>query len=134
VTTREPTLRIDGTRVGSLVVTGALSNAEAAVPDEALNDSFADYLVTLPLPDCARQLEIEFVNDEWAGEGLTGDSDLFIESVTIADRSYAGRSFRAMDDRVGGDYWGKFRMSRNGSMAVDLEVSPECLSAQFEPP
>jgi hypothetical protein len=25
-------------------------------------------------------------------------------------------------------------MSRNGSMAVDLEVSPECLSAQFEPP
>lgn len=128
------TLRIDGTRVGSLVVTGALSNAEAAVPDEALNDSFADYLVTLPLPACARQLEIEFLNDEWAGEGLTGDSNLFIESVTIGDRSYAGRSFHAMTDRVGGDYWGKFRMVRNGSMAVDLDVSPDCLSAQFAAP
>lgn len=127
-------LYLDGVEVGTVTVTGALSNAENAVPDDVIMSSFADYPVTIPTTDCPRQLEIEFVNDEWAGEGLTGDTDLYIESVSVGDQTYSGRNLRLVDDWVGGDYWGKFRMAKAGRMAVDLAISEDCLGTQLALP
>jgi hypothetical protein len=127
-------LYLDGVEVGTVTVTGALSNAESAVPDDVIMSSFADYPVTIPTTDCPRQLEIEFVNDEWAGEGLTGDTDLYIESVSVGEQTYSGRNLRLVDDWVGGDYWGKFRMAKAGRMAVDLAISEDCLGTQLALP
>lgn len=126
-------LYLDGQKVTNIEVRNALSNAEAAVSDEDLRASFEDYTVRADAPPCPRQIEIEFLNDEWAGRDKTGDTDLFIERVTVAGIPYNTNRFRLVTESAGGDHYGLYRMWRSGRFAIDLALPPACLAQTVAP-
>ncbi|MDP2062878.1 MAG: sulfatase-like hydrolase/transferase [Phaeovulum sp.] len=121
-------LYLDGEVLTSIEVVNALSNAEAVVSDAALRASFSNYPFRANSPSCPKVLEIEFLNDEWAGEGQTGDTDLFVERVTFAGVNYYPNRFRLVTPNAGGQFFGLYRMSRKGLFAVDLALPPVCLA------
>lgn len=121
-------LYLDEVMLTSIEVANALSNAEMIVPDEALRASFQNYTYQADSHRCPKVLEIEFLNDEWEGEGQTGDTDLFVERVTFAGVNYFPNRYRLVTPNAGGQYFGLYRMSRKGRFAVDLTLPPACLA------
>jgi lipoteichoic acid synthase len=125
---------IDGHPVTNIEVTNALSNADATVPDETLRMSFQDFRLQVTAERCPKVLEIEFLNDEWEGEGQTGDTDLFVERVAFAGVNYYPNRYRLVTTRAGGQHYGLYQMSRNGRFAVDLALPPACLASAVNEP
>lgn len=125
---------IDGKEVGRFEVTDALKNDTAAVDDDTIRAAFKEYRLPIDPVTCPRVLEIEFLNDEWEGEGQTGDTDLFIDKVSFAGLTYSPNRYRLITPSAGFDYWGSYRMTRNGSVAIDLALDRACLTAEVAAP
>lgn len=120
---------LDGANVGGFEVPGAPDTTAAAASPEAIVAAMTDLHLPLQLPPCARELDIWFLNDAWAGEGLTGDTDLVIRAVRIGPTTYHANRFRLLTKGAGKVDGEDFRLWRKGGVAIDLEMSPDCLGA-----
>ena len=119
---------VDAEEVGLLEVTGAISNAARAVDSAEEQTALRQYFIDDTGPRCARRLRVEFVNDAWAGEGLSGDTNLTVKWVEFDGVYYMAKQFTAEDPQAGG-YWNDaFTLWRNGSFWVELAPPSDCIS------
>ena len=126
-------VKVDGKDIGGFTVSSAISNENRNVPEEEIHAVLEKFVLPLEVGlECPKRLEIYFLNDNWAGEGKTGDTDLWVRSVEIGGSTYHTTSFRELKDNVGhnsGDY---YRFSRNGGAYIDLYLDENCLAASLE--
>jgi lipoteichoic acid synthase len=127
-------IMIDGQTVGQISVTGAPSNADIAVADGDVDGAVAAYSLPLDLQPCAKRIEVTFLNDEWAGENLTGDTDLYVQRLDLDGKSYWPKQFELATDRAGGLKRDYFSLWRTGSFWVDLDLPATCLSDSLTAP
>ncbi len=119
---------LDGELIGEFEVSRAPINAEHAVSQQQIDQALSTFTYTTPDLHCAKQIIIQFLNDEWAGENLTGDTDLYIKRVDLAGTRYRPQEFKLNTERAGGIRGDYFTLWRKGSLRVDLEVGPECIT------
>ena len=117
---------LDGESIGGFEVVTAPSNATRAVTATEIAQAMASYRLAVSAPPCASTLEIFFLNDAWAGEGLSGDTDLVIRSVQVGATSYVANQFQLLQEGGGGPFWDDFRLSRKGGLRIALEPGPDC--------
>ncbi|MDQ2090280.1 sulfatase-like hydrolase/transferase [Marimonas arenosa] len=122
---------IDGEHVGGFEVTAAPSNAERDVTLDEINAALTPFRLPVEVGECPRKIEIFFLNDEWAGDGKTGDTDLYVRSVKFAGTTYYFTRFALIDKGVGGHTEGNFRFWRKGGIRIDLDLDQACLSADL---
>ncbi|MBZ0163398.1 MAG: sulfatase-like hydrolase/transferase [Notoacmeibacter sp.] len=119
---------LDGLTVARFEVAAAPANAERAIPDAEVDAAVTTFRFPVTVPECAKRLEIRFLNDEWAGEGKTGDTDLYIRAVELAGHRYGPERYTLATDRAGGPRRDYFALWRTGSFWIDLDVGPECVT------
>ncbi|MDU8925955.1 sulfatase-like hydrolase/transferase [Alisedimentitalea sp. MJ-SS2] len=122
---------MDGEHVGGFKVTTAPSNAERAVSQEEIDAGYATFNLPVQAGECPRRIELYFLNDEWAGEGKTGDTDLYIRSVSFAGTTYYFNRFEPIEKKAGGHAGGSYRFWRKGGASIDLDLDQSCLGADF---
>jgi len=133
-TAPEVWVKLDGEDVGGFSVAGAPSNEFRNVPVAEIQAALEKFAVSIEKDaTCPKRLEIYFLNDNWAGEGNTGDSDLWIRSVNFGGHTYHNTSLKEMKDGVGHKSGEYFRYSRNGGAYIDLYLDKTCLSASLVP-
>ncbi len=118
---------LDGEEVGSFDVSSAPDTGERAATREDVEAAFMEVRLPILLDSCAKELQVYFVNDAWAGEGQTGDIDLWIRRVQVGAQTYRPGRFVTIEDRAGGLDGEDFRFYRNGGISIGLDLSPECL-------
>ncbi|MBW6506060.1 MAG: sulfatase-like hydrolase/transferase [Rhodobacteraceae bacterium] len=116
---------LDDIYLGEVVVENALENADRAIESSEVAASAAQFSFSVPITARPETLWLYFINDNWAGPDLPGDTDLWIKSVTISDRLFAAPELEF--DATGsmrGNYLGEwFRFATNGHLLVDLPDS-----------
>nr|WP_239025579.1 sulfatase-like hydrolase/transferase [Roseibacterium persicicum] len=127
----EADIYLDGAYLGRATVSQAPSNAGGAVPAEQVVAAVAGFRFDIPEIRCATRVEIRFLNDAWAGEGQTGDTDFYIAGLEVAGQGYAPAQVRPLTERAGGLRDGYFVLWRNGAAALDLYVPPECVTERL---
>lgn len=128
-------ITLDGEHVGLIEVTSAPSNAERAATQAEIDAG----LMTFRLPVkgaglCPREIGIWFLNDAWAGDGKTGDTDLYIRSVRFAGETYYFNRFHALEPGVAGSAGSYYRFYRTGQARVSLALDKACVSAELARP
>ncbi|MBA3908927.1 MAG: hypothetical protein C0524_03370 [Rhodobacter sp.] len=111
-------VRLDGVEVGRGAVDGAIDTAErSADPAEILSQPQTVQLKTR-LAHIPRTIGVEFLNDNWAGEGKTGDTDLWLQSVQVGAVRLEAADFQPVDviSPPGIDYGTWYRFSRSGGL------------------
>jgi len=122
-------VKLDGEDIGGFTVSSALSNEHRAVPQEEVAAAVEKFVLTIEEEiTCPKRLEVYFLNDNWAGEGSTGDTDLWIRSVYFGGSTYHNTSFHEITERVGHNSGDFYRYSRSGGAYVDLYLDEECLT------
>ena len=121
-------VRIDDKTIGYIEVTLAPVNAEMPVTETQIDAAVTKFKFSLEALDCAKRVEVFFLNDEWAGENLTGDTDLYIERIELDHRLYWPKHFTLGTARAGGAKDGYFKLWRKGGFWVELDVPPDCLA------
>ncbi|WP_175556880.1 sulfatase-like hydrolase/transferase [Shimia gijangensis] len=126
-------VKLDGVDVGGFTVTSAISNEFREVPSEEIHAALEKFVLPLEQElNCPKRLEIYFLNDNWGGEGKTGDTDLWVRSVTIGGSVYHSTRFRELKARVGHNAGEYYRFSRSGGAYVDLYLDQHCLAEALE--
>jgi len=128
------TLRLDGVDIGEISVTSAISNADHQVEWATALEHVADYSLSADIGSCPRTVEIKFLNDDWAGDGKTGDTNLFIKSVTVGDKVYYPWQFKLATEGAGTEDDDVFYFWRAGTVLVPLEPSAECIVGDLSSP
>lgn len=118
-------LLVDGVSAGYFAAKSAPSNAAGYPSDEAIEATVEPYEFTLSLSSCPRKIEVAFLNDEWAGEGLTGDTNLLIKQIRVNSRIFAKDQMR-IEGRIGGVKNGNFWIWQEGKVGVDLTAVSTC--------
>lgn len=121
-------VRLDGKFVAEIAVTTAPTNADAAVTQEMIDAAEATFNLPFTLPDCPHLLEITFLNDDWEGEGLTGDNNLFLGRIRVGAKFYDPWQFQAVTEGVGEEGDRLFSLWRWGTVAIPLDPGPECMA------
>ncbi|MCT2538908.1 sulfatase family protein [Sedimentimonas flavescens] len=127
-------ITLDGAHVAVIEVTDAPSNAEREARQDEIDRALMTFRLPVSAPPCPRQIGIYFLNDEWAGDGKSGDTDLLVRSVQFAGRSYYFNSFTLLTEGAGKNAGEYFRMSRSGEFRVELALDKACLSAGLAQP
>jgi arylsulfatase A-like enzyme len=122
---------LDGEVLGRAVVTAAPSNADAAVTVQQVAAGETTFRFDVPEIRCASRVEIRFLNDEWEGEGQTGDTDFYIAGLEFAGRSYGPGQVRILTERAGGVRDGYFVLWRTGAAVLDLYVPSDCVAERL---
>ena len=125
------TVSIDGQTVGAIQVSDAPSNAEREISREEEKSALRQYFIDNTADRCARKLSITFENDEWAGEGLTGDTNLTIKWLELDGAYYTPKQFRLETANAGGFWQDSFTMWRSGTFTVDLAPPADCVSSSL---
>ncbi len=120
---------LDGAHLGGFEVPGAPDTTNAPASPDAIRAALTEVRLPLEAKHCAHELDIWFLNDTWAGEGLSGDTDLVIRSVQIGEAIYFANRFRLLTEHAGLLDGEDFRLWRKGGVAVDLDLPADCLSA-----
>ncbi len=120
-------VRLDGVDLGTVSVDGALPNADGAVEWADAIAQAKDYVLPAEISACPKMLELIFPNDDWAGEGLTGDTNLFLGPVTVGTNVYYPWQYRLLNEDVGNVADNIYYIWRAGTIQVDLELSPDCI-------
>ena len=122
-------ISVDGEEVGHIEINAAPSNAETTASDEQIAAATTTFTLPLAQTKCSRRVEIQFLKDEWEGEGQTGDTDLFIDSVELDGTVYRPQQFELITKRAGGKRKEYFVMWRTGAFQINLNVGPDCISS-----
>jgi hypothetical protein len=69
---------------------------------------------------CPKEVEVRFLNDEAAGEGQPGDTNLLLKSMEVNGRAHSADEF-VIDAGKGEVYAGYASLWRNGSMRLHLK-------------
>ncbi len=120
-----PAFRVyaDGQPVGEAEIRNAFDTAQTTPGDGDLAGRMEDYIFTLPGPSAGvRQVEVEFSNDEWAGEGQTGDTNLFLKSVSVGGARLPVTGFPLRDSRAVVLNRGQQRLDFYGNARVTFEL------------
>ena len=125
---------IDGAYIGDFEVTSAPVNARHSVSENDIDNAVTTFKFPIAKQDCARRVDVYFMNDEWAGENLTGDTDLYIQSLEFGGRQYLPAEFSLATEGAGGVNRQYFRFWRTGRMWVDLDVESGCLAQSLVSP
>jgi hypothetical protein len=115
-------LRIDGDTIGRGSVTAAPETGDKAADQEAIRQAETLFVFSVSLQKQARQITLEFLNDRWAGENHTGDTDLWIRYVQVGDRIFTGDELKPTSpDPMHGVSKGEwFVFPSNGMLKIDL--------------
>ena len=122
---------IDDQVVGVVQVSAAPSNAEQKISQKQQNDALRQYFIDNTGDRCGRKLSVLFENDEWAGENLTGDTNLTVKWIEVDGIYYMGEQFRLETDGAGSYWQDAFTMWRNGTFSVDLAPPSDCISTSL---
>lgn len=120
-------VRIDGQDLGILSVTNAVSNADAAVDWPEAIAKAQNFVLPATVGPCPKMLELDFLNDDWAGEGLTGDNNVFIGPVTVGQKVYEPWQYKLETEGAGNENDSVFYLWRKGTIEVPLTASPDCI-------
>ncbi len=125
-----PTARIsvDGVELGVVEVSGAISNAQEEVDTETEQSALRQYFLDNDADRCGAVLSIQFLNDSWAGEGLTGDTNLSVKWVEFDGIYYLAEQFSSSSGDAGGYWNGVYKLWRNGGFKVKLSPPSDCIS------
>ncbi|GEM_PF-2073471 len=118
---------LDGVLLGRMSVERAPSNADAAVEQAAIDTTVTSFEFPVEEMRCAGRVEIRFMNDEWEGEGQTGDTNLYIASLEFGGRTYDGTALSAITDGAGSRLNTYLVLWRTGTAALNLYVPGECV-------
>lgn len=122
-------VKVDGKDIGGFTVSSAISNELRAVSEEEVAAALQKFVLTTEETfECPKRLEIHFLNDRWAGENKTGDTDLWIQSVYFGGSTYHNSSFHEIQDRIGHKSGDFYRYSRTGGAYIDLYLDETCLA------
>jgi hypothetical protein len=127
---------VDGDSVGYFAVVSAVSNRHRAAREVEIAGAgdaeiagvgateIADATTILDFPlyteACPKQVEVRFLNDEWAGESETGDTNLLLKSVEVNGTTYSADEF-VIDAGAGELYEGYASLWKNGSVRLHLK-------------
>jgi hypothetical protein len=81
-------LKADGVLIGEALINASVETAGGArvqFRDNKIEGETERFTFTVPAIENVRQLDVEFVNDHWAGEGKTGDRNMFVTGITVGD-------------------------------------------------
>ena len=120
---------LDGKDVGGFEVPAAADTTHAVASAAAISAAMTEVRLPLAAGACARRLDIWFLNDDWAGAGKTGDTDLVIRKVTVGATTYFANRFRLLTANAGKMDGEDFRLWRKGGVAIDLDLPAECVNA-----
>ena len=123
---------LDGEKIGQLEVTAAPSTARRAVSESAIDAALTEFEFGLPPTTCPKSLDIYFENDEWAGDGLTGDTDIYVKRVELGGRVYRPNEFSLLTPSAGGLRGAYYGLWRNGGLRVSLDMAAECITMELE--
>ena len=126
-------ISVDGKEVGHIEVRAAPTNAHAEASDEQIAAATTAYTFSVDQGKCSRRVEIDFLNDEWAGEDQTGDTDLFIGGVEMDGKEYGPLQYELITKGAGGKWGDYFVMWRKGAFWVNLDVGPDCIFSDLTP-
>lgn len=117
---------LDGKTVGEAAVDRALDNSAHPVRDEDILKAREAFDFQTAVPASPKALSIQFVNDSWAGPGLSGDTDLWLQSVKVGDRLFSSNEFQFSETKDMRGEWADdwFRFATNGVLTVNLSGSP----------
>ena len=127
-------ITLDGAHVAVIEVTSAPSNADAPATAAQIDAGVARFVLPVAPGECPREIGVWFLNDEWAGEGLSGDTDLMIRSVDFAGERYMFNRLVPEGPGIGGQAGDYFRFWRSGAAHIDLVLDRACLSTELARP
>lgn len=79
----------NGRQIGDGVIANAIDTAKAFPAGGPDRGRMQNYVFILPMPfSRVKNVEIEFLNDEWQGEDKPGDSNLYVSALTAGGASY----------------------------------------------
>lgn len=113
---------LDGVEIGRGKVEKAVDTAtKPADPADVLSRPQIFRFKT-PATQAPRSLRVEFVNDDWAGEAGTGDTDLWLQSVRVGNALILASEMVATDPaNPPGEVFGAwYRFARDGGLAANL--------------
>jgi hypothetical protein len=112
---------IDDESAGYFSVQSAPSNSEHAVGDDEISAAVSLFEFFPTQGKCPRKIEIRFLNDEWAGEGLSGDTNLMIKEVRVGNRVFAPAEIQIDDPDAVSVYNSYLSYWRKGRAHIDLD-------------
>ncbi|AZO08952.1 MULTISPECIES: sulfatase-like hydrolase/transferase [unclassified Mesorhizobium] len=122
---------VDGKRLAEIAVQGKESKASAAEArvaelQEAAIDAqpFRVDISGVPNP---KTIEIRYINDEWAGDGLPGDRNLFIKSIKVNGQLVPKSKLHVDEQSHGYTDDSGTAMYTNGSLSVSGPFIEGCM-------
>jgi arylsulfatase A-like enzyme len=119
-------LLVDDTSVGYFEVKTAPNNSERDVSQADIDAAFTPFEFSVESGKCPRKMEIRFLNDEWAGEGKTGDTNLFVKGIRVNGADLAPDRIRVESSEVGSSHNDHVWMYRKGSVHMELDPKAVC--------
>lgn len=123
---------LDGDLIGEFEVTSAPDTSQAKASRDLIDEAFMDIHVPIELQPCSKQLEVRFMNDKWAGEGMTGDIDMLLRRIQVGSRGYGPIRFTPTKQGIGGWDYTDFRFYRKGGVVIGIDLAPACLTAALD--
>ena len=116
---------LDDTYLGEVAVENALENADRQIEASEIAASAAQFRFSVPITAKPETLWLYFINDNWAGPDLPGDTDLWIKSITVSDRQFMAPEleFNPTGSMRGNHLGEWFRFATNGHVLLDLPDS-----------
>lgn len=126
-----PTFRVlaDGQEIGRASIANALDTTGGPAGEDQLRRNMTDYSFPLDKPAAGvRRLAVEFLNDQWQGEGRTGDTNLYLEAITIGGTHLPVTEFRATLGKEAALNPGKGRIELYGNTKITFDLCARRLS------
>lgn len=116
----------DGSSIGYFAVTAAPTNSEHSIEESEIEAALTPFEFFLGKDICPKRIEVRFLNDEWAGEGKTGDTNLFVKSISINGVNFSPDQLQIDTPEAGRLYSDYMGLWRNGSLHIDLTSKSIC--------
>ena len=117
---------VDGASVGFFAVNSAPSNSQQPAEATDINDALTAFEFPLDMSSCPRRVEVRFLNDEWAGESKSGDTNLLIQGINVNGTNYSAELFKLDTPDAGNLNLGYMSLWREGSVHIDLDSIRVC--------
>jgi arylsulfatase A-like enzyme len=125
---------VDGTRIAEIVVTDPVWNVDRPVSTAEILAAETTVVLPASLPACPKQLQITFLNDGWAGEGQTGDTNLAIGQIMVGSRVYDTWQFKGGTANAAMADTGQFILWTAGNIILPLAQTAECVDQTLTAP
>jgi glucose/arabinose dehydrogenase len=110
---------VDGETIGYFAVVSAVSNQYRPATEADIGAAVTALGFSLDSEACPQEVEVRFLNDEFAGDDRTGDTNLLLKSIEVNGKKYSGQELVA--DSTSGEVRPEYAVLwRNGSIHLHL--------------